>query len=82
MQTFLGIHCGHRDSQAAVEGLWSPKRYFEESIAKVEKAAVERDVEVLLHSSIASIHSKSITSKAMVMSRKIDAKSNPSSITL
>ena len=59
-KTMLGVQAVHRDSKATVEGLWSCRRYFEESTLKVEKAANDRGVKPVLKSSIASIYSKSM----------------------
>src|SRR5438045_5539125 len=59
-KTMLGVQAVHRDSKATVEGLWSCRRYFEESTLKVEKAANDRGVKPILKSSIASIYSKSM----------------------
>ncbi len=62
-KTMLGVQAVHRDSKAIVEGLWSCRRYFEESTLKVEKAANDRGVKPILKNSIVSIYSKSMKKK-------------------
>ena len=59
----LEVQAVHHDFKAIVEGLWSCRRYFEESTLKVEKIANDHGVKPILKSSIISIYSKSMKKK-------------------
>ena len=59
-RTYVGIQMVYRESQSTMKGHQSARRYFDESIKKVETAANERGIEPVLQSSTATIYSKSM----------------------
>ena len=59
-RTYVGIQSVYRESMSVRIGLWPAKRYFNESTNRVENTANERGIEPVLHSSTATICSKSM----------------------
>jgi len=58
--TFVGIQSVYRESMSVCVGQWSARHYFKESTNRVENRANELGIEPVLHSSTATICSKSM----------------------
>jgi hypothetical protein len=59
-KTLVGVQVVYRDSRSTIEGLWSCKRYFDESAHKVQKAGNDRAVDPVLLTSTATVYSKAM----------------------
>ena len=59
-RTDVGIQTVYRETESVTLGVWSAKRYFDESTIRIQKAANQRAIDPVFQSSTATIYNKSM----------------------